>query len=226
VGRPVSRRDALRILAGLGLAACDSRNPRHGLLGAMERWNQGVQARLFDPDLAATAGAPTPEDAFPVYYASPRIPIAPAGWTLKIGGRVARPRELSLDDLLRLPRTDVRIEHHCVEGWSATADWHGVQLRTIAELVGAGPVEYVEFRSFDQGYWSSWDRASALHPQTLLAYGMNGRPLSPAHGAPVRLYAAVKLGYKQVKYLTEVNFLDHQTGGTWEQQGYEWYAGT
>ena len=121
--------------------------------------------------------------------------------------------------------------HHCVEGWSATADWSGVRVSEIAKLVGAEDVDYVEFKSFDRDgrgrdYWSSWDRDSAMHPQTLLAYGMNGRPLSPEHGAPVRLYGAVKLGYKQVKYLTEVNFLSEETGGYWEALGYEWFAGT
>jgi DMSO/TMAO reductase YedYZ molybdopterin-dependent catalytic subunit len=224
--RGVSRRRLLGgALASLVLPGCDSRKPRDGALGAMERWNDGVQSFVFSPDLEARAGDLTPEEAFPVYHLSPRIPIAPPGWKLKIGGRVARPMQLSLDDLMKLPRTDVRIEHHCVEGWSATADWHGVRLSEVAKLVGAEKVDYVDFRSFDLDYWSSWDRASAFHSQTLLAYGMNGKPLSPAHGAPVRLYGAVKLGYKNVKYLTEVSFLDHETGGTWEAQGYEWYAG-
>ena len=107
----------------------------------------------------------------------------------------------------------MRVRHHCVEGWSAVAAWHGVRLRDVAGLVGADPrAPYVEFRSFDAGYWSSWDRESALHKQTLLAYGMNGAPLYPDHGAPLRLYSAVKLGYKMVKYLTEVNFLPERTG--------------
>jgi DMSO/TMAO reductase YedYZ molybdopterin-dependent catalytic subunit len=181
---------------------------------------------LFSGGREQHAGELTPEMAFPVYHVSPQVPIAPAGWKLKIGGRVARPRELTLDELMALPRTDARLEHHCVEGWSATADWHGVQLSELAKLCGAETVDYVEFKSFDQGYWSSWDRDSALHPQTLIAYGMNGHPLSAAHGAPARLYGAVKLGYKQVKYLTEINFLDHETGGYWENQGYEWYGGT
>jgi DMSO/TMAO reductase YedYZ molybdopterin-dependent catalytic subunit len=222
----LTRRQALvGALAGLGLAACDSDHPRAGLLGAMERWNRGTQRVIFDSDLEATAGARTPEAAFPAYHAGPVVPALPPGWKLQIGGRVARPRALTLDDLMKLPRTDVRIEHHCVEGWSAVADWHGVRMREIAKLVGAADVPYVEFRSFDIGYWSSWDAASALHPQTLLAYGMNGRPLGPDHGAPVRLYGAVKLGYKNVKYLTEVSFLDRETGGYWENQGYEWFAG-
>ena len=220
------RRDFFRLAGVLGLAACDPRKPQAGLLGKMERLNKSVQSGLFSPSRELHPGDVTPEMAFPVYHISPAVPIAPPSWTLKIGGRVARPRELTLDQLMALPRTDLRIEHHCVEGWSATADWHGVQLAEIARMCGAEDVDYVEFKSFDAGYWSSWDRDSALHAQTLIAYGMNGHPLSPEHGAPARLYGAVKLGYKQVKYLTEINFLDHETGGYWEEQGYEWYAGT
>ena len=91
----------------------------------------------------------------------------------------------------------MRVRHHCVEGWSAVAAWHGVQLREIAKMVGASrDAQYVEFRSFDNGYYSTWDIESSMHPQTILAYGMNGRPLYPDHGAPLRLYSPVKLGYK------------------------------
>ena len=222
----MSRRDVFRVLGALGLVACDTGKPQQGMLGKMERWNRKVQGKLFSPGRELHPGDVTPEDMFPVYYASPHVPMAPPGWKLKIGGKVGKPRELTLDDLMKLPRTDMREEHHCVEGWSAIADWHGVRLADLAKVVEAENVDYVEFRSFDNGYWSSWDRDSALHPQTLLAYGMNGHPLAPQHGAPVRLYGAVKLGYKQVKYLTEVNFLDHETGGYWESRGYEWFAGT
>jgi DMSO/TMAO reductase YedYZ molybdopterin-dependent catalytic subunit len=113
-----------------------------------------------------------------------------------------------------------------VEGWSAVASWDGVRLAEIARLVGADPrARFVEFRSFDEGYSSSWDLESALHPQTLLAYGMNGRPLPMEYGAPLRLYSAVKLGYKMVKYLSQVSFLPVRTGGYWEDRGYEWFAG-
>jgi DMSO/TMAO reductase YedYZ molybdopterin-dependent catalytic subunit len=220
------RRDLLKLAGGLVLAGCDSGKPRSGILGGMEQFNRKAGQLLYSPGLEASAGDVTPEAAFPVYHIAPQVPIAPPGWKLKIAGKVARPRELSLDELMQLPRTDVRIEHHCVEGWSATADWTGVRLSELAKLVGAEDVDYVEFQSFDAGYWSSWDRDSAMHPQTLIAYGMNGHPLTPDHGAPVRLYGSVKLGYKQVKYLTEIHFLDHETGGYWEGQGYEWYAGT
>jgi DMSO/TMAO reductase YedYZ molybdopterin-dependent catalytic subunit len=225
------RRDLFRLGAALGLAACDTGKPRDGLLGGMERWNRRAQSLLFSKDREASAGGITPGDAFPSYHVAPDVPVVPPGWKLKIGGRVARPQQLSLDDLMKLPRTEQRLEHHCVEGWSATAVWTGVQLSEIAKLAGAEDVDYVDFRSFDRSphngyYWSSWDRDSAMHAQTLLAYGFNGKPLAPDHGAPVRLYGAVKLGYKQVKYLTEVNFLDEETGGYWEALGYEWFAGT
>nr|WP_284663833.1 molybdopterin-dependent oxidoreductase [Myxococcus sp. SDU36] len=133
---------------------------------------------------------------------------------------------LTLDALQRLPRTDLRIRHHCVVGWSAVASWHGVRLSELAHYAGADSrAGYVELRSFDAGYSSSWDRPSAFHPQTILAYGMNGQPLTPGHGAPLRLYSGVKLDYKMVKYLTKVNFLPEPTGGYWEDRGYEWFAG-
>jgi DMSO/TMAO reductase YedYZ molybdopterin-dependent catalytic subunit len=218
-------------LAGAALAACDGREPKAGLLGAVGRWNDRVQGALQSGREARRPTAVTADGKFPSYFVAPRMPHTPAGWTLKVGGAVARPRTLSLDDVQRLPRTDTRIEHHCVEGWSAVADWHGVRISDLAELVGADPAAgFVEARSFDvtaegQAYWSSWDRDSAFHPQTLLAYGMNGRPLAPAYGAPLRLYGAVKLGYKNVKYVTEVNFVPAATGGFWEDLGYEWFAG-
>jgi DMSO/TMAO reductase YedYZ molybdopterin-dependent catalytic subunit len=219
-------------LAGLALSACDSMKPTSGFLGVMTHWNDGVQDALQTDQEASRPDRITPPADFPSYHIAPEAPIAPAGWALKVGGLVARPRTLSLADLQRLPRTDVRYRHHCVEGWSAVADWHGVRISDLAQLVGAETrAEYVDFRSFDTSsggtkYWSSWDRESAFHRQTILAYGMNGKPLSVDYGAPLRLYGAVKLGYKQVKYLTEVNFLDHPTRGYWEDRGYEWFAGT
>jgi DMSO/TMAO reductase YedYZ molybdopterin-dependent catalytic subunit len=184
---------------------------------------------MFSPHRLAPelpASATTPESAYPVYYISDSIPVTPANWTLKVGGLVRRPMILTLAQIQKMPRTDMRVQHHCVEGWSAVASWHGVRLSEVAKMAGLDPrVKFVEFRSFDSGYWSSWDLGSAMHPQTLLAYGFNNGPLYAEHGAPLRVYSAVKLGYKMVKYLTEVNFLPHQTGGYWEDQGYEWFAG-
>lgn len=225
----VTRRSVLLGAAALTASACDSARPRAGFLGTMERVNQRLQEALFDEDRLAPELPPEQATApgdFPRYFVSESIPLAPGGWALKVGGLVERPSVLSLQDLRRLPLTEYRIRHHCVEGWSAVASWHGVRVSDVARYVGADPrAGYVELRSFDSGYWSSWDRPSAFHAQTILAYGMNGQPLTPEHGAPLRLYSAVKLGYKMVKYLTEVNFLPEPTGGYWEERGYEWYAG-
>jgi len=223
------RRLLVAVAAGSALAACERMAVGSGFLESLGRWNARVDRFLFGP--ARLAGelpptATTPGNAFPSYFISDDMPFPPAGWTLKVGGLVARPTTFSLDQLQQMTRIDMRVRHHCVEGWSAVASWHGVRLREIAEAVGADPhAGYVEFRSFDSGYWSSWDRESALHKQTLLAYGMDGENLMPDHGAPVRVYSAVKLGYKMVKYLTEVNFLAEPSGGYWEDQGYEWFGG-
>jgi DMSO/TMAO reductase YedYZ molybdopterin-dependent catalytic subunit len=216
-------------VAALGALACDGRRPQAGFLGAMERVNERFQRALFDPARLAPELGPEAETRYadyPKYKLSREFPLAPAGWVLQVKGLVARPLTLGLEDLRRLPRTRTRVRHHCVEGWSAVAAWDGVRLSELARVAGMDPrARYVEFRSFDSGYWSSWDLESALHPQSILAYGMNGEPLRVEHGAPLRLYSAVKLGYKMVKYLTEVSFLPMRTGGYWEDQGYEWFAG-
>ena len=228
-GLVITRRQLIAGVAVGALGGCDPHAPRSGLLGALDAVNERAQHRLFRGGKRARlvpARELTPLDDFPRYYISPSVPTAPAGWQLAVGGLVRQPLRLDLDDLTRMPRTEVRVRHHCVEGWTAVASWHGVAMTEIAARAGADPrARFVEFRSFDDGYWSSWDRPSALHAQTILAYGMNGRPLEPGHGAPLRLYAAVKLGYKMVKYLNAVNFLPDATGGTWEDQGYEWFAG-
>ncbi|MCY1036701.1 molybdopterin-dependent oxidoreductase [Corallococcus sp. BB11-1] len=227
--RVLTRRRVLLGAAALATSACDSSRPREGFLGVMERFNQRAQSALFSPTRLAPEEPVeqlTPPGDFPHYFISDTVPVAPAGWRLEVGGLVSRPRSFSLEELQRLPRTGYRIRHHCVEGWSAVAAWHGVRVSDLARAVGADPrAGFVEFRSFDSGYYSSWDAPSALHAQTLLAYGMNGQPLTPGHGAPLRLYSAVKLGYKMVKYLTTVRFLPEASGGTWEDRGYEWFAG-
>jgi len=229
VANLIGRRKFITGAAALSLlAGCESR-PAGAFFSVMRGWNERFEALLFArralaPELPESAA--TEEEDFPQYFISTAMPIAPADWSLKVGGMVQHPTTLTLDQLQRMPAIDMRVQHHCVEGWSAVAAWRGVRLSTIANLVGLDRrVKYVEFRSFDANYYSGWDLASAMHPQTLLAYGMNGHPLGPGHGAPLRLYSAIKLGYKNVKYLTEINFLPNKIGGYWEDQGYEWFAG-
>ncbi|MBS2028182.1 MAG: molybdopterin-dependent oxidoreductase [Deltaproteobacteria bacterium] len=247
----ISRRELL-VGAGALLAGCDTQRPQRGLLGSVERFNGKVQAALFSPThLAETASerALTPLAAFPQYKIGSEFPDVPAGWVLEVGGMVANPVRLELPMLQKLGGTELRVRHHCVEGWSAVASWQGVRVSELRALVKPAPeARFVEFVSFEAAperesaapdakagpgapaalartYTSSWDLESALHPQTLLAYGMNGQPLPLEHGGPLRLYSAVKLGYKMVKWLAAVRFLPEPTGGYWEDQGYEWFAG-
>jgi DMSO/TMAO reductase YedYZ molybdopterin-dependent catalytic subunit len=86
--------------------------------------------------------------------------------------------------------------------------------------------QYVDFASFDSDYHESWDMESAMHPQTLIAYAMDGRWLGVNHGAPARVHSPVKLGYKNTKYLVRVTFMPERNGGYWSDRGYEWFAGT
>lgn len=226
----ISRRKFITGAAAMSLlAGCES-NPRHAFFSLMRAWNEKMEALMFSPTRLAPEwpeSDETDEDDFPSYYISRGgAPATPLNWALKVGGLVAHPMTLTIDQLRRLPATSMRVQHHCVEGWSAIVPWRGVRVSELAKLAGLDPrVRYVEFRSFDAGYYSGWDLGSAMHPQTLLAYEIFGHPLGTEHGAPLRLYSAVKLGYKCVKYLTEVNFLPYKVNGYWEDQGYEWFAG-
>ena len=230
-----------RKLLGLALLplACDVHKPGEGFLGLTERLNERLERGLFREGKLAReepASVLTREGEFPLYKVADDYPAAPPGWRLRVHGLSARPLSFSLDDLRRLPLTEFRVRHHCVEGWSAVAAWQGVRVAEIARLCGADPrAKFVEFRSFERGqpdagspgvrYYSTWDRESAEHPQTILAYGRNGATMSRAEGAPLRLYSAVKLGYKMVKWVDEIIFQPVRTGGYWEDLGYEWYAG-
>jgi DMSO/TMAO reductase YedYZ molybdopterin-dependent catalytic subunit len=154
-----------------------------------------------------------------------------AEWRLAIGGLVARPASLSLSDLKRWPSRSQITHQACEEGWSFIAEWTGVPLSAILNLVGVSTqAKYVVFFPFDQS-WDSLDMPDAWHPQTLLAYGMNGRELPTGHGAPVRLRVPRQLGYKSVKYLSRIEIvatledIGQGLGSYSPEVGYSWYAG-
>jgi DMSO/TMAO reductase YedYZ molybdopterin-dependent catalytic subunit len=235
-GRRLDRRAFLALAAAGGagtLAAACGWDGGDALRPALLRWsrvNDWVGEKiLFSPTRLARTYPPEARSAsLPSYFISAAMPVLadPAAWRLRVDGLVREPLLLSLDDLLRLPRVSYTVKHHCVEGWSAIASWHGVPVAAIAERCRPLPgARYINFVSFDAGYSNGWDLASAMHPQTILAYGMNDRPLPPAHGAPLRLYSPVKLGYKLTKYLVAMTFTDRRPGGYWEDQGYPWFAG-
>jgi DMSO/TMAO reductase YedYZ molybdopterin-dependent catalytic subunit len=162
-------------------------------------------------------------------------------WRLKVTGLVDRPLTFSLADLKRLPSRTQITRHDCVEGWSGIAKWTGVPLGIILQAAGLKiNARYAVFHCADEieqtfdgsgRYYESIDLIDAFHPQTILAYGMNGRPLEVGHGAPLRLRVERQLGYKQAKYLMGIElvesyaYLGNGKGGYWEDRGYEWYAG-
>jgi hypothetical protein len=154
-----------------------------------------------------------------------------AAWRLRVDGLVTRPSLFSLADLKRFPsRTQITLQA-CEEGWSFIAEWTGVLLSDVLKLVGVTPqARYVVFFPFDS-FWDSVDMADAWHPQTLLAYGMNGQDLRAGHGAPVRLKVPRQLGYKNVKYLARITVTDtlkhigKGLGSSAPEVGYSWYAG-
>jgi DMSO/TMAO reductase YedYZ molybdopterin-dependent catalytic subunit len=148
-------------------------------------------------------------------------------YRLIINGEVNNPLSLSLAEIQSLPLTSMIIRHVCVEGWAAIVQWGGVRLQEIVALAQPkANVRYVYFQSAD-GYYSSWDIASSLHPQTLLAYQKNGETLPVENGAPLRLASPIKLGYKQSKWIIQITLASQlfSSRGYWEDQGYEWFAG-
>ncbi|PYT70967.1 MAG: oxidoreductase [Acidobacteria bacterium] len=153
-------------------------------------------------------------------------------WLLTVDGMVTRPASFSLAELKSFPRRSHITMIQCEEGWSYIGEWTGVPLSHVLELVGALPqVRYVVYRSIQPDWWESIDMADALHPQTLLAHGMNGSELPVRFGGPLRLRLPRQLGYKSVKYLTRLTITDNLKqfgkglGSASPEGGYAWYAG-
>lgn len=162
-------------------------------------------------------------------------------YRLSVTGLVDTPQTLSLADLTALPSRTQITRHDCVEGWSCIAKWQGVPLGTVLKL--AQPkvtARYAVFHCFDaieRGlsgevfYYESIDLIDAFHPQTILAYAMNGAPLPVANGAPLRLRVERQLGYKMAKYVHTIELTESLVdlgggkGSYWADRGYEWYAG-
>jgi len=212
-------------LAGCGWRGSESMQP---MFDRVIAFNNRLGAGLQTTVNASAPANQVIKGRLPSYYISRSMPVLadPASWRLEVGGLVRTPTTFTLDMLAALPHIDYTVTHHCVEGWTAVAPWRGVPFATIAALVEPLPAaRFVRFDSFDSGYYNGWDLASAMHPQTILADGHQGQPLTAAHGAPVRLYAPIKLGYKLTKYLTQVTFTDRKPGGYWEDRGYPWFAG-
>ena len=254
------RRDLLRALAaigGLALSGCDrvASAPRfRSILDAANTLTYKVQRLLIGAHQLA------PEyneaDISPAFRANGSIDPQDEGylnlvgehfadWRLKVHGFVAHELLLSLEELRSLPARTQITRHDCVEGWSCIGKWTGVPLAEILSRAGVRPeARFVVFHcadTLDDGefsvdpesirYYESIDLIDAVHPQTILAYDMNGKPLTVPHGAPLRLRLERQLGYKMAKYIMRIELVQSLAdlhggrGGYWEDRGYEWYAG-
>ncbi len=218
---------ALGLLTGCDLQSGDAVDR---VLWAMSRWNDRVQALLFDPDrLAPTYGTADITRPFPFngFYPVDDAPeIDGDTYALEVSGLVADKTPWSLSRLRALPQESQITRHICVEGWSAIGQWGGVPFRHFLQRIGADTrARYVGFKCADR-YYSSIDMATALHPQTILALDFAGAPLPTEYGYPLKLRVPTKLGFKNPKHIAALFVTNDYPGGYWEDQGYNWFSGS
>ncbi|TDX01978.1 molybdopterin-dependent oxidoreductase [Dinghuibacter silviterrae] len=154
--------------------------------------------------------------------------IDPAQWRLEVQRLSGTPLAIGIDELKTLPRTEITYMFKCIEGWDQVSNWAGVRFSDFVAHFGLereAALDYIGFSTPDDAYYVGIDRASALHPQTLLAYEMKGRPLTMPHGAPLRLIIPVKYGIKNLKRIGHIKFSNQRPADYWAEQGYDYYAG-
>jgi len=218
---------ALTLLSGCDVTDADSVQK---VLWNMSRWNDRVQAAIFDQNKLAPefpASAITKPFPFNAFYAESEAPrVDPAAYKLELGGLVRDKTAWTLEKLYALPQTSQITRHICVEGWSAIGQWSGVTFKTFLERVGADlTAKYVGFKCADD-YHTSIDMPTALHAQTLLTFKFADELLPAAYGFPMKLRMPTKLGFKNPKHITAIFVTNDYPGGYWEDQGYNWFSGS
>jgi DMSO/TMAO reductase YedYZ molybdopterin-dependent catalytic subunit len=230
-----TRRLFLKQAAGLGtltlLTGCDVVDgfSAETALGRMSDFNDRVQAWLFDPHQLAREypdSAITHPIPFNAFYPEDQSPeVDPKSYMLELVGRVENAEPWTLRQLYALPRVTQITRHICIEGWSAIGQWSGVRFSEFLARIGADTrARYVTFRCAD-GYATSLDMATALHPQTQLTFWFDDAVLPRKYGFPMKLRVPTKLGFKNPKHIVEIEIGNDYTGGYWETYGYNWFSG-
>jgi DMSO/TMAO reductase YedYZ molybdopterin-dependent catalytic subunit len=231
-----TRRWFLRGGASLGaltlLSGCDIIDgpSAESVLQQISYFNDRMQGLLFNPNRLA----PTYPDSmvtrpfpFNAYYPEEDAPeVDKDDYEFEVGGLVDDKKTWKLDELYALPQETQITRHICVEGWSAIGKWTGTPLRDFMKRIGADTrAKYVWFRCAE-GYSTSIDMATALHPQTQMTFAFDGETLSRKYGFPMKIRIPTKLGFKNPKYVMEMAVTDKYLGGYWEDQGYNWFSGS
>jgi DMSO/TMAO reductase YedYZ molybdopterin-dependent catalytic subunit len=214
---------------------------RGGLIGAADVLTMSTNRLLLSgQQLAREYSSSAVADPFPTWnQTNPRNPDYQRhlsegfrNYQLPISGLVARPIELSLDEIKSLGSRTQITAHVCEQGWSAIGEWTGAPLKRVLEAAGGVTPEarYVVIDTYDNWY-EGYDLFEVEHPQTILAYGLNGRDLPRGNGAPLRLRVERQCGYKNLKFLKSIRVVDSMagigkgTGGTNSDIGFHWFAG-
>lgn len=244
----ITRRNALAIGMGGLVSGCDALGQNETfreILALGEKGNFAIQRSLSSRTALARE--------FDVSQRSPTFRMngtrMPAGevyaahvaekfvnWRLVVDGLVARPQSLTLEKIMAAPKRTQTTRHDCVEGWSAIGTWTGLPLKILLDAAGlSSRARYLVFHCADlygsTPYYESIDLIDAMHPQTILAWAMNGAIIPVGNGAPLRLRVERQLGYKHAKYVERIEAVSDLVGigggkgGYWEDRGYEWYAG-
>src|SRR4029453_16353439 len=213
------------------LTGCDVTDTSavQGVLDGISRWNDRTQAAIFKLDRLMPTypeSRAVKDFRYNAYFGQDQIPkIDGDSYKLNLSGLVDSRKPWTLQELYALPQESQVTRHVCVEGWSMIGKWTGVPFRTFLERIGADlTAKYVGFGCAD-GYYSSIDMASALHPQTLLTFKISDEILAPRYGYPLKLRIATKLGFKNPKWITAMYVTNRFPGGFWEDRGYNWFGG-
>jgi DMSO/TMAO reductase YedYZ molybdopterin-dependent catalytic subunit len=236
LAKSIERRLFLRQTLSVGalalLTGCDiSDNDQvQRILRFMSRWNDRAQAFLFHREALAPTYAESDvvhDFRYNAYFPVADVPkLSAADYRLQLSGLIEDKRPWSVEQLHALPQESQITRHICIEGWSMIGKWGGARLGDFLRRVGADlSARYVGFQCAD-GYYGSIDMATALHPQTIMAFTFADETLPAIYGYPFKIRIPTKLGFKNPKWVTTIYVTNRFPGGFWEERGYNWFSGS